>query len=268
MLLIDFGVLSIQELTDGRCAQASRTELGYLLCRVPGLARAEDAFVVVIIDEAQNLSLPLIEETRILSDTLRRPGPAANRVRRAARTPRQVEAAGDAAGRSAGLRLPSPGARSAARRWQGYIQHRLQRGWRRDSDRVLFPPERRRPSPSTLAAACRRLVNRVCDRALQLAYERQAEAVEQRDPGGRVDRGGFHDAVADVGFDHLRGTASAAARGGRTVPKPASTSEPAAGSCEDGDAASPAPTSFMTRQFRERDRPLGRAGISRRPRAR
>ena len=31
MLLIDFGVLSIQELTEGRLRQASRTELGYLL---------------------------------------------------------------------------------------------------------------------------------------------------------------------------------------------------------------------------------------------
>ena len=109
MLLIDFGVLSIQELTAGPLRQASRTELGYLLAEFLD-SLAPDAFVVVIIDEAQNLSLPLIEETRILSDTFGAQGPAANRLCRAARTARQVEAAGDAAGRSAGLRLPSPGA--------------------------------------------------------------------------------------------------------------------------------------------------------------
>ncbi len=68
MLLIDFGVLSIQELTAGPLRQASRTELGYLLSEFLD-SLAPDAFVVVIIDEAQNLSLPLIEETRILSDT-------------------------------------------------------------------------------------------------------------------------------------------------------------------------------------------------------
>ena len=68
MLLIDFGVFSIQELTTGPLRQASRTGLGYLLSEFLD-SLAPDAFVVVIIDEAQNLSLPLIEETRILSDT-------------------------------------------------------------------------------------------------------------------------------------------------------------------------------------------------------
>jgi general secretion pathway protein A len=68
MLLIDFGVLSIQELTAGPLRGASRTELGYLLSEfIESLP--PDAFIVVLIDEAQNLSLPLIEETRILSDT-------------------------------------------------------------------------------------------------------------------------------------------------------------------------------------------------------
>ena len=108
MLLIDFGVLSIQELTADPLRQASRTELGYLLAGFLD-SLAPDSFAVVLIDEAQNLSLPLIEETRILADTFGAQGPAANRPCGAARAPRQVEAAGNAAGRSAGLRLPSPG---------------------------------------------------------------------------------------------------------------------------------------------------------------
>src|SRR5687768_5002902 len=49
MLLVDFGVLSIQELTDGRLRQASRTELGYMLAEFLN-SLAPDAYVVVILD--------------------------------------------------------------------------------------------------------------------------------------------------------------------------------------------------------------------------
>ena len=69
MLLIDFGVMSIEDLTIGPLRQASRTELSYLLSGFLDSLAPLDAFVVVIIDEAQNMSLPLIEETRILSDS-------------------------------------------------------------------------------------------------------------------------------------------------------------------------------------------------------
>ena len=200
MLLIDFGVLSIQELTSGRLRQASRTELGYLLSEFLD-SLTPDAFVVVIIDEAQNLSLPLIEEIAHSVRHLRRRGPAANRVRRPARAARQVEAAGNAAGRPAGVRLPSPRApgREAV---EGYIQHRLQvAGGRRD--RVLF-------SPAIIddlhlrSGGVPRLINRVCDRALQLAYERQCRGRGPGDSRDRADRDRFRDDVADVGFDHLR----------------------------------------------------------------
>ena len=175
MLLIDFGVFSIQELTTGPLRQASRTGLGYLLSEFLD-SLAPDAFVVVIIDEAQNLSLPLIEETRILSDTFGAEGRlqivfvGQPELHAKLKLPemRQVDQ------RICGYHRLAPMTRESV---AGYIEHRLQvAGGSRD--RVLFPPEivdglHRR------SGGVPRLINRVCNRALQLAYERQAENVNQ-----------------------------------------------------------------------------------------
>jgi general secretion pathway protein A len=68
VLLMEFGVMSLDDLTSGRLKTASRTELSYLLYDFLGKLAPLQAFAVVIIDEAQNLSLPLLEEIRILSD--------------------------------------------------------------------------------------------------------------------------------------------------------------------------------------------------------
>jgi type II secretory pathway predicted ATPase ExeA/cell division septation protein DedD len=175
MLLIDFGVMSIQELTTGRLRQASRTELGYLLSEFLD-SLAQDAFVVVIVDEAQNMSLPMIEETRILSDTFGAAGRlqivfvGQPELHAKLKLPemRQVDQ------RVCGYHRLAPMSRDAV---AGYIQHRLQAaGGRRD--RVLFPPE-------TVDALHRRsggvarLINRICDRALQLAHARRADEVDQ-----------------------------------------------------------------------------------------
>ena len=69
VLLMDFGVMSLEDLTSGRLRSASRTELSYLLYDFLDTLAPLQAFAVVIIDEAQNLSLPLLEEIRILSDS-------------------------------------------------------------------------------------------------------------------------------------------------------------------------------------------------------
>ena len=68
MLLIDFGVMSIEELKSGRLTGASRPELSYPLYEFLKSLVPLQAFAVLIIDEAQNLSTPLLEEIRILSD--------------------------------------------------------------------------------------------------------------------------------------------------------------------------------------------------------
>jgi general secretion pathway protein A len=68
MLLVEFGVVSVDEVVRGRLAGASRPELSYPLYDFLNALEPIDAFAVLIIDEAQNLGLPLLEEIRILSD--------------------------------------------------------------------------------------------------------------------------------------------------------------------------------------------------------
>jgi type II secretory pathway predicted ATPase ExeA/cell division septation protein DedD len=175
MLLIDFGVLSIRELTAGPLRGASRTELGYLLSEFLD-SLTPDAFVVVIIDEAQNLSLPLIEETRILSDTFGTKGRlqlvfvGQPELHAKLKLPemRQVDQ------RVCGYHRLGPLSRDAV---AGYILHRLQAaGGHRD--RMLFPPAVV-DALHQRSGGVPRLINRVCDRALHLAYARQAQHVDR-----------------------------------------------------------------------------------------
>ena len=175
MLLVDFGALSIDELSDDRFRRASRTDLGYLLSQFL-TSLAHDAFAIVIIDEAQNLSVPLIEETRILFDTFGAKGRlqimfvGQPELHAKLKLPemRQVDQ------RVCGYhRLAAMNGEAVA----GYIAHRLRVAGAR-VDHALFPPAivdalHRR------TGGVPRLINRVCDRALQLAYERQSVAVNQ-----------------------------------------------------------------------------------------
>ena len=67
-LLVDFGVMSIDDLKSGRMKGASRPDLSYPLYDFLGSLAPLQTLAVLMIDEAQNLSLPLLEEIRILSD--------------------------------------------------------------------------------------------------------------------------------------------------------------------------------------------------------
>ena len=67
-ILLDFGVISREEVKSGRLAQVTKQELidalyDFLLGLIPLKANA-----VLIIDEAQNLPLPVLEQIRILSN--------------------------------------------------------------------------------------------------------------------------------------------------------------------------------------------------------
>jgi type II secretory pathway predicted ATPase ExeA len=68
MLLVDFGVVSVADLKHGSLNGASRPDLSYPLYEFLDSLVPLQAFAVLIIDEAQNLPLPLLEEIRILSD--------------------------------------------------------------------------------------------------------------------------------------------------------------------------------------------------------
>jgi general secretion pathway protein A len=68
MLLVDFGVVSVGDLKRGALKGASRPDLSYPLYEFLDSLVPLQAFAVLIVDEAQNLPLPLLEEIRILSD--------------------------------------------------------------------------------------------------------------------------------------------------------------------------------------------------------
>jgi general secretion pathway protein A len=67
-LLVDFGVVSVDEIRSGRLRGASRTDLSYPLYDFLASLQPLKAFAVVMIDEAHNLTTDLLEEIRILSD--------------------------------------------------------------------------------------------------------------------------------------------------------------------------------------------------------
>jgi type II secretory pathway predicted ATPase ExeA len=67
-LLVDFGVVSADEIRTGRLRGVSRTDLSYPLYDFLASLQPLKAFAVVMIDEAQNLTSELLEEIRILSD--------------------------------------------------------------------------------------------------------------------------------------------------------------------------------------------------------
>ena len=67
-LLVDFGVISVDEVRAGHLRGATRTELSYPLYDFLTSLQPLDAFALLMIDEAQNIPVPLLEELRILSD--------------------------------------------------------------------------------------------------------------------------------------------------------------------------------------------------------
>jgi len=174
MMLVDFGAVTVEELTTGPLGQASRTELGYRLVSFID-ALGPEAYAVVMIDEAQNLSLPLIEETRLLSDTLGAQGRlqlvlvGQPELHAKLKLPemRQVDQ------RICGYHRLLPMDRDAV---AGYIAHRLSVAG--GHGRELFAADLI-DTIHLRSGGVPRLVNRICDRALQLAFERKASHVER-----------------------------------------------------------------------------------------
>jgi type II secretory pathway predicted ATPase ExeA len=68
MLLIEFGVVSVDDVKSGRLREATRPELSYPLYDFLKSLVPLQAYAVMFIDEAQNLSSQLLEEIRILAD--------------------------------------------------------------------------------------------------------------------------------------------------------------------------------------------------------
>jgi general secretion pathway protein A len=173
-LLVDFGVVSMADLTRGRFHGASRTELSYPLYDFLDSLAPLQGFAVVVIDEAQNLSLPLLEEIRILSELERREKllqvvlVGQPELRESLKLPqmRQVEQRV-----SVRCELTALDADGTA----GYVTHRLAVAG--GAGHVEF-------SAAALEAVHRgstgvpRLINRLCDRALERAHAARCPRVE------------------------------------------------------------------------------------------
>jgi hypothetical protein len=169
---MDFGVVSTDDVTSGRLRDASRTELSYLLYEFLGSLAPLQAFAVVIIDEAQNLSVPLLEETRILSD---------------ADGQLQVVLVGQLEFRD---KLKLPEMRQLEQRVSvhcqlspldlagvaGYVSHRLRQAGG-SPDRVKFSGDAIEMIYE-MSGGVPRIVNRLCDRALRQGYARRAATID------------------------------------------------------------------------------------------
>ena len=176
MLLVDFGVTTVQDITTGPLARAGRTELSYLLSSFLDTLAPLDAFVVVFIDEAQNMSLSLLEEVRILSDTFSQRGKLQIVLvgqlelldKLKSSTMRQVDQRV-----SVYTHLEPLSADDVVE----YVQHRLQIAGG-SANRPMFAPT----ALTLLYSASRgvpRVINRICDRALQIAYERRCPLIDR-----------------------------------------------------------------------------------------
>ena len=189
MLLVDFGVVSIADLKRGSLNGASRPDLSYPLYEFLDSLVPLQAFAVLIIDEAQNLPLPLLEEVRILSDLEGR-----ERLL-------QVVLVGQPELRSH-LKLPemrqvdqrvsvrcelTPLARDGV---AGYVAHRLGVAGE-GHGRVEFS-EAAIDAVYQGSGGTPRLINLICDRALHRGYSARV---------GRIEPGFVWDAIADLGLE-------------------------------------------------------------------
>jgi hypothetical protein len=143
-----------------------------LLYEFLGTLAPLQAFAVVIIDEAQNLSVPLLEEVRILSDAdgqLQVVLVGQLELRDKLKLPemRQVDQRV-----SVHCNLPALGCDDVAR----YVAHRLQTAGG-NPERVRFSPEAIE-AVYRLSGGVPRVVNRLCDRALFQGYLRRAATID------------------------------------------------------------------------------------------
>ena len=197
MLLIGFGVASVADINGGRLQAASRQDLSYPLYEFLDSLVPLQAFAVLVIDEAQNLSLGVMEEIRILAELEKREKLL------------QVVLVGQPELRDH-LRLPQM--RQVEQRVTvrcelsplafgdviEYVNHRLAVAAARPGG-VAF-------TGGALEAVCLasggvpRLINLVCDRALQRGFDARLKT---------IDRDTVTAAVRDLGLGEPRMTAEA-----------------------------------------------------------
>ena len=167
-LLIDFGIVSADEIRSGRLRGASRTDLSYPLYDFLASLQPLKAFAVVMIDEAHNLTTDLLEEVRILSDLEKNHekllevmliGQPELRDRLASTEMRQL---------AQRVSLRCELVPLAPDTVKAYISHRLTVAG--NDGRVRFT-EQAAASVATASSGIPRVVNLICDRALLKAAQ-------------------------------------------------------------------------------------------------
>jgi general secretion pathway protein A len=188
MLLIDFGVMSVDDLKSGRLSGASRSDLSYPLYEFLNSLVSIDAYAVLVIDEAQNLSVPLLEELRILSDL------------EVSEKLLQVVLIGQLEFQA---KLKLPEMRQLDQRVvvrcqldplprqnvAGYISHRLAVAGG-GSDRIEFSDEAVEAIFQS-SQGVPRLINVICDRALREGYLLHKPTIDRNDVGRAVEHLGI-----------------------------------------------------------------------------
>jgi type II secretory pathway predicted ATPase ExeA len=174
ILLVEFGVVSVDDLVRGRLQGASRAELSYPLYEFLRSLEPLDAFAVLLVDEAQNLTSSLLEEVRILADL------------EGTRKLLQVVLIGQPE-LSAGLREPHM--RQVKQRVTthcelqpldrdgvyGYVGHRLTVAGA-TAERIHFTAEAL-DLVFAASAGVPRVVNRLCDRTLQHGHQARSTTI-------------------------------------------------------------------------------------------
>src|SRR5688572_27681779 len=263
-LLVDFGVISIGDLTRGRFNGASRSDLSYPLYEFLDSLVPLQAFAVVVIDEAQNLSLPLLEEIRILSELERREKllqvvlVGQPELRSSLKLPqmRQVEQRV-----SVRCELTALDADGVA----GYVHHRLKVAGLGDG-RMEF-------SGAALDAIYRgssgvpRLINRICDRALHGASASRSTLIDAHFVWDAVEGLGL--SAAPGVDDSPRPDRSSQARSLPAItaaPTPLPAASLAAVLSAPPEATSPALTEFTSEADQSAAHPAPKGRSARRPR--
>ena len=174
-MLIEFGVMSLDELKSDKMRGASHSDLSYPLYDFLKSLVPLQAFAVLIIDETQNLALPLLEEIRILSD-LESPekllqvvlvGQLELRAKLKLPEMRQFDQRV-----SARCSLQALNREAVA----GYVSHRLEVAGGTD-DRVQFSPAAV-DAVFSASGGVPRLLNLICDRALYLGHLQRKNVIE------------------------------------------------------------------------------------------
>ena len=210
VLLMEFGVMSLDDLTSGRLKTATRTELSYLLYDFLGKLTPLQAFAVVVIDEAQNLSLPLLEELRILSDFDGRDrqlqvvlvGQLELRQKLKLAEMRQVDQRVSVRCHLEPLRRDGIAA---------YVAHRL-RVAGGTPDRISFSAEAC-DAVYHASSGVPRVINRICDRALHQGHLKRAAVITRDMVDAAIIELG--EAVPTAAMDPVAVVEAAAARGGQ-----------------------------------------------------